>query len=66
MPPVTIQKNMTFAVEVGCFTWLGNKWAKDGVKIEHCGVVTDTGFEVFYRAPKHDLMSADCPANISR
>jgi hypothetical protein len=31
------------------------------VKIEHCGVVTDTGFEVFYRAPKHDLIICGLP-----
>jgi Xaa-Pro dipeptidase len=61
MPPVTIQENMTFAVEVGCFTWLGNKWAKDGVKIEHCGVVTKDGFDVFYRAPKDELIVCGLP-----
>ena len=52
VPPVKIVKNMCFAVEVGCFTWLGDRWAKDGVKIEHCGVVTDDGFEPFYRFPE--------------
>jgi len=61
MPAVKIEKNMCFAVEVGCFTWLGNKWAKDGVKIEHCGVVTDDGYEVFYKAPKHDLIVCGLP-----
>ncbi len=60
-PPVKIVKNMCFAVEVGCFTWLGDRWAKDGVKIEHCGVVTDTGFEPFYRFPKHDLIVCGLP-----
>lgn len=61
VPPVKIVKNMCFAVEVGCFTWLGDRWAKDGVKIEHCGVVTDDGFEPFYRAPKHDLIVCGLP-----
>jgi Xaa-Pro aminopeptidase len=60
-PPVKIVKNMCFAIEVGCFTWLGDRWAKDGVKIEHCGVVTDDGFEVFYRAPQHDLIVCGLP-----
>jgi len=61
MPPVKIEKNMCFATEVGVFTWLGNKWAKDGVKIEHCGVVTDDGYESFYKAPKHDLIVCGLP-----
>ena len=60
-PHVKIVKNMCFAVEVGCFTWLGDRWAKDGVKIEHCGVVTDDGFEVFYRFPKDDLIVCGLP-----
>jgi len=60
-PPLTIEKNMCFAVEVGCFTWDGKKWARDGVKLEHCGVVTDTGFEVFYRFPIKDLMVCGLP-----
>jgi len=61
IPPVDIEKNMTFAVEVGCFTWLGDRWAKDGVKIEHSGVVTDDGFEVFYRFPTKDLIVCGLP-----
>lgn len=61
VPPVKIEKNMCFAVEVGCFTWLGDRWAKDGVKVEHCGVVTDDGFEVFYRAPLNDLIVCGLP-----
>jgi len=61
-----IVKNMCFAVEVGCFTWLGDRWAKDGVKIEHCGVVTDTGFEPFYRFPEHDLIVCGLPGDITR
>ena len=52
---------MCFAVEVGCFTWDGKKWAKDGAKIEHCGRVTDTGFEVFYRFPMKDLIACGLP-----
>jgi Xaa-Pro aminopeptidase len=60
-PPVEIQKNMTFAVECGCFTWQGNRWAKDGVKIENCGVVTEDGFESFYRFPYKELIACGLP-----
>lgn len=60
-PPIMLEKNMCFAVEVGCFTWGGEKWARDGVKLEHCGVVTDTGFEVFYRFPLKDLIACGLP-----
>jgi len=28
-PAVDIVKNMTFAIECGCYTWLGNRWAKE-------------------------------------
>jgi len=61
VPALTLEKNMCFAVEVGCFTWDGKKWAKDGAKIEHCGRVTDTGFEVFYRFPMKDLIACGLP-----
>jgi len=60
-PPLMLEKNMCFAVEVGCFTWDGSKWARDGVKIEHCGRVTDDGFEVFYRFPMKDLIACGLP-----
>jgi len=60
-PAVELQKNMTFAVECGCFTWLGDRWAKDGVKIENCGVVTDTGFDIFYRFPSKELITCGLP-----
>jgi len=60
-PAVEIQKNMTFAVECGCFTWQGNRWARDGVKIENCGVVTDEGFESFYRFPYKELITCGLP-----
>ena len=60
-PPLKLEKNMCFAVEVGCFTWDGKKWAKDGAKLEHCGRVTDTGFEVFYRFPMKDLIACGLP-----
>ncbi len=60
-PAVKLQKNMTFAVECGCFTWLGDKWAKDGVKIENVGMVTDKGFEIFYRAPSKELITCGLP-----
>ena len=61
IPPVNIVKNMTFAIECGCFTWLGDRWAKDGVKIEHCGVVTDDGFDIFYRFPGKELIVCGLP-----
>ena len=60
-PAGKLEKNMTFAVEAACFTWLGDRWAKDGVKIEHCGVITDDGFEVFYRFPTKDLIACGLP-----
>ncbi|MBI2907765.1 MAG: aminopeptidase P family protein [Chloroflexi bacterium] len=60
-PPFTIQKNMCFAIEVGVYTWDGKNWTKDGVKLEHCGVVTDDGFEVFYRFPMKDLIVCGLP-----
>jgi Xaa-Pro aminopeptidase len=60
-PPLTLEKNMCFAVEVGCFVWDGKKWARDGVKLEQCGRVTDTGFEVFYRFPLKDLITCGLP-----
>ncbi|MBK7903790.1 MAG: aminopeptidase P family protein [Proteobacteria bacterium] len=56
-PAVELQKNMAFAVECGCFTWLGDRWAKDGAKIENVGVITDGGFEILYRAPFKELMA---------
>jgi hypothetical protein len=31
------------------------------VKIEHCGMVTDDGFEVFYRFPTKDLIACGLP-----
>ncbi len=60
-PAGKLEPNMTFAVEAGCFTWLGDRWAKDGVKIEHCGVVTEDGFEVFYRFPGKELIVCGLP-----
>jgi Xaa-Pro aminopeptidase len=60
-PAERLEKNMTFAVEAACFTWLGDRWAKDGVKIEHCGVITDKEFEVFYRFPTKDLIACGLP-----
>jgi Xaa-Pro aminopeptidase len=60
-PVWKIEKNMCFAVEAACFYWDGKKWARDGVKLEHCGVVTDTGFEVFYRFPMDELLTVGFP-----
>lgn len=60
-PGGTIKKNFTFAVETCCVTWDGKRWAKDGVKLENCGVVTDTGFDIFYRAPLKDIIVCGMP-----
>jgi Xaa-Pro aminopeptidase len=61
MPPLKLEENMCFAVEVGCYEWDGKRWARDGAKIEHCGVVTETGFEVFYRFPMKELIACGLP-----
>ncbi len=60
-PPLMLEKNMCFANETGCFYWDGNKWARDGVKLEYCGRVTEDGFEVFYRFPINDLIACGLP-----
>ena len=62
-PGGTIHKDHTFAVETACFTWDGKKWMKDGVKLENCGVVTETGFDVFYRAPIKDIIVCGLPGS---
>jgi len=61
LPGGPINVNNTFATEVGCFHWDGKRWAKDGVKNENCGVVTETGFELFYRSPIDELMVVGMP-----
>jgi len=60
-PPFMLEKDMCFANEVGCFTWDGKNWARDGVKLEYCGRITDDGFEVFYRFPLKDLIACGLP-----
>jgi Xaa-Pro dipeptidase len=60
-PPLVLERNMTFAVEVGCFNWDGARWSQDGVKIENAGLVTDDGFEIFYRFPYHELIACGLP-----
>jgi len=62
-PALMLQKNMCFANEVGCFQWDGKKWARDGVKIEYCGRVTEDGFENFYRFPFKELMACGLPGD---
>jgi Xaa-Pro dipeptidase len=62
-PPLMLQENMCFAVEVGCFEWDGHQWARDGAKIENCGRITDSGFEVFYRFPMKELMACGLPGS---
>lgn len=61
MPPLVLEKNMCFAAEVGCFEWDGRQWARDGAKLENCGRVTESGFEVFYRFPMKELMACGLP-----
>lgn len=60
-PGLVIEKNMVFATEVGCHYWDGSNWARDGVKLEHVGRVTDTAFESFYRFPEKDLIAVGLP-----
>lgn len=60
-PGGMIKENMTFALETACMTWDGQKWAKDGVKLENCGVVTEKGFEPFYRFPLKDIIVCGLP-----
>jgi Xaa-Pro dipeptidase len=62
-PPLMLEKNMCFATEAGCFTWDGQRFARDGVKIENCGRVTDTGFEIFYRFPSKELIACGLPGD---
>jgi len=60
-PGGMMKVNHTFAVETACFTWDGKKWMKDGVKLENCGVITEDGFDVFYRAPIKDIIVCGLP-----
>jgi len=62
-PAGKLEKNMTYAVEAGCFTWLGDRWAKDGVKIENCGVITDDGYDIFYKFPSKELIACGLPGD---
>ena len=61
VPSFTIQKGMVFAQEVWAGGWDGKKWDYDGVKLENTGVVTDDGFEIFYRFPMKDLITCGLP-----
>lgn len=60
-PAFTLQKGMVFAQEVWTGDWDGKKWGYDGVKVENTGVITDTGFEIFYRFPMKDLIACGLP-----
>ncbi|MBI2906881.1 MAG: aminopeptidase P family protein [Chloroflexi bacterium] len=60
-PPFTFQKNMVLAVEVGVREWDGSKWLYDGVKLENTGVITENGWEPFYRFPMKDLITCGLP-----
>ena len=60
-PPFTFEPGMVIAVEVGVRDWDGSKWLYDGVKLENTGVVTETGFEPFYRFPYKDLITVGLP-----
>jgi len=60
-PPFTFEKGMVVAVEVGVREWDGSKWLYDGVKLENTGVITDNGWESFYRFPIKDLIVCGLP-----
>jgi len=60
-PPFTVEKGMVFAVEVGTYDWDGQKWGYDGVKLENTGVVTENGWQSFYRFPIKDLITVGLP-----
>jgi len=60
-PDFQLQKGMVFAAEVGTFEWEGKNWCYDGCKLENTGVVTDTGYEIFYRFPYKDLIVCGLP-----
>jgi len=60
-PPFTYQVGMVMAVEVGVRDWDGSKWLYDGVKLENTGVVTENGWESFYRFPMKDLIVCGLP-----
>jgi len=60
-PPFTYQKGMVMAVEVGVRDWDGSKWLYDGVKLENTGVITENGWESFYRFPMKDLIVCGLP-----
>ncbi|MFC1897912.1 M24 family metallopeptidase [Chloroflexota bacterium] len=60
-PPFTYQVGMVMAVEVGVRDWDGSKWLYDGVKLENTGVITENGWESFYRFPMKDLIVCGLP-----
>jgi len=62
-PPFVIEKNMVFAVEVGTYDWNGESWEYDGVKLENTGVVTENGWQSFYRFPYKDLITCGLPGD---
>jgi len=62
-PPFTFEPGMVIAVEVGIRDWDGSKWLYDGVKLENTGVVTETGWESFYRFPYKDLIAVGLPGS---
>jgi len=60
-PSFTIEKGMVFAREVGVREWDGSKWLYDGCKKENSGVVTENGWESFYRFPYDKLITCGLP-----
>ena len=52
---------MVMAVEVGTRDWDGNKWLYDSEKLENTGVITENGWESFYRFPMKDLIVCGLP-----
>ena len=60
-PGGMLKVNQTFSAETACMTWDGKRWMKDGVKLENSGVITEAGFESFYRAPLKDIVVCGLP-----
>ena len=65
VPNIVMEPGRVLAVEVGCSEWDGKNWSYDGAKLENTGVVTDTGFEIFYRFPYDELIVCGLPGSIS-
>ncbi|MFH1651425.1 MAG: Xaa-Pro peptidase family protein [Chloroflexota bacterium] len=60
-PNRVMEPGRVLAVEVGASEWDGQNWSYDGAKLENCGVVTEKGFEIFYRFPYAELITCGLP-----